>query len=136
MSKKVIMLAYAHQDVVKVLRAELAKTQYALLHVTSPQEAIRCLKHVRANISLAIVDLDLSVTSGLDVIRRLGRCRHEKRPTIIATTTVDAPLLRHVVKRLGVETVVKLPIPGSLLRETINDVMAIRSQGRVPSATA
>src|ERR1700733_5818920 len=110
-SKRVILVAYTHQAIVKDLRTQLTRAKYALLHVTSKHEAFDHFERLKANIDIAIIDLDHGGTSGLDVIRQLVRPPHEKRPRIIATTAVDAPLLKDVVTQLGVDVVVQMPFP-------------------------
>jgi two-component system OmpR family response regulator len=122
MRKRFILVADTSEALVDILREELATTAYALLHAKDGQEAIDYLELLTSEIDLAMIGLELPVVSGLDVIWRLVRQKKAK-PKIIATTAVDVPLLRHVVKELGVDAVVQIPAPVQDLRKAIAAVL-------------
>ena len=137
-------MADSSEGLLDILRKELATTDYALLHAKDGQEAIECIELLESEIDLAIIELELPVVSGLDVIWQLVRRKQPKPTRIIATTSitaaraVDVPLLKQVVKELGVDAVVQTPMPVQDWRKTIEAVLSGEpsgySQGTVSSA--
>src|SRR6266852_2035548 len=101
MSSPCILVADTNDAFLDILREELVTTDYAVLHAKDGQEAIDYLELLKSEIDLAIIELELPVVSGLYVIWRLVG-RNQPKPTrIIATTAVNGPLLKQVVKELG-----------------------------------
>src|SRR3977135_89824 len=111
MKSRFILVADTSDAFLDILKNELSTTDFALLHAKTGQEAIDYLELLKSEIDLAIIELELPVVSGLDVIWRLLRQEQPKPTKIIATTAVDVPLLKHVVQELGVAAVVQTPIP-------------------------
>jgi DNA-binding response OmpR family regulator len=75
----------------------------------------------------AIIELELPLLSGLDLIWRLVKRKQPKPLKIIATTStgvLNGPLLENVVKELGVDAVVRKPIPPQNWRKTVEAVLA------------
>ena len=73
--------------------------------------------------------------SGLDLIWRLIRRKQPKPLKIIATTStavLNGPLLEDVVTELGVDAVVRKPIPAQESCKTVEEVLA----GQWPNMTA
>ena len=124
MRHRFILVADTSDAFLDILTEALATTDYALVHAKDGQEAIDYLEMLRSEIDLAIIELELPVVSGLDVIWRLARRKEPKPTRIIATTAVDAPLLNQVVKELGVDAVVQIPIPAQGWRQTIEVVLS------------
>jgi DNA-binding NarL/FixJ family response regulator len=122
MKNRFILVADTSHPLPQILKQELA-TEYALLHAKDGQEAIDYLDILRTEIGLAIIDLELPVVSGLDVIWRLARQRPSKSTRIIATTAIEVPLLKDVVKDLGVEMLIQTPIPVQEWHRLINSVL-------------
>jgi CheY-like chemotaxis protein len=89
MRNRFILVADTSDAFPDVLREELATTQYALLHAKNGQEAIDYLELLKCEIDLAIIELELPVVSGLDVIWQLVRQKQPKPTRIIATSAVD-----------------------------------------------
>src|SRR5258708_38843129 len=111
MISRFIVVADRSDAFVDTLREELASTDYTLLQAKDGQEAIDYLELLTSEIDVAIIRLELPVVSGLDVIWRLVG-RNQPKPTrIIATSAVDIPLFRNVLKDWGVEAVVQTPLP-------------------------
>jgi CheY-like chemotaxis protein len=124
MRVRFVLVAETNNAFVALLRKELANTGYALVLVRSGQQAIEYLKLLKADIDLVIIDLDIPGVSGIHVIWRL--MTRKKHPKIIATTEVEIPLLKHVLKELGTDAVVQIPIPVQDLRNTIQGVLRSR----------
>src|SRR6476646_9555238 len=123
MKSRFILVANTSHALLDILKEELAMTDYALLHAKNGQEAIDYLDMLKTDITLAIIDLELPVVSGLDVIWRLVRQKQPKYTRIIATTAIDVPLLKHVVKDFGVNVLVETPIPTQDWHKLIDSVL-------------
>ena len=106
-----ILVAETDDALLGILKEDLATTDYAVLLVKDGKEAIFYLERLDSQIDLAIIDLDLPLVSGLDVIWSLVRKQKPKHTQIIATSAVHVPLLKTVVRRLGVDAVIQIPIP-------------------------
>jgi CheY-like chemotaxis protein len=128
MKKRFILVADTGDAFLDILKNELAITDFALLHAKTGQEAIDFLELLKSEIDLAIIELELPVVSGIDVIWRLLR-QEQVKPMIIATTAVDVPLLKHAVQELGVAAVVQTPISAQGWRKTIEEVLGKKLGG-------
>jgi CheY-like chemotaxis protein len=71
-----ILIADHHEDVLNVLKEQLATTNYALLHARNGEEAIALLERLKSKIELAIIDLELPDFSGWGPYR----AAHATRP--------------------------------------------------------
>jgi len=111
-----VLVANASTDLPSTLRAALATTTYALLHAKDGEEAVGYLDLLRTGIYLAIIDLELPLINGLDVIWRLVK---ERKPTkIIATSWLAVPLLEQPLQEFGV-AVVRHPTPAAIWRNIL-----------------
>jgi len=118
-----ILIADHHEDVLNILEEQLAKTDYALLHARNGAEAIALLERLKSNIEVAIVNLELPDFSGWDLIGRLTL--HDRKPLkIIATTSIHPQPVLEKIKEMGVDAVVRKPIPSEEWRTTLETVMA------------
>jgi CheY-like chemotaxis protein len=133
MRKRFILVVDTNEVLVGILREELATTTYALLHAKDGQEALDYLELLKSDIDLAIIDLELPVFSGLDMIWYLLRQERPRRTKIIATSYVEVPTLENVVTQFGVDAVVRVPMPSQRWRKTINTVLGGNVDGRVSS---
>jgi CheY-like chemotaxis protein len=129
MKSRFILVADTSDAFLGILKEELATTDYALLHAKDGQEAIDYLELLNAEIALAIIELELPVVSGLDVIWRMVRQAQPQSTKIIATSAVDVPLLKQVVEELGVATVVQTPKPVHGWRKIIEAVLGKELSG-------
>jgi DNA-binding response OmpR family regulator len=126
-NQQFILVADRNDGFVDTLKAELAATNLALLHAKNGEEAVYLLELLESEIELAIIELELPLLSGLDLIWRLIRRKQPKPLKIIATTStavLNGPLLEDVVTELGVDAVVRKPIPPRKWRKTIEAVLA------------
>ena len=118
-----ILIADDDEDVFNVLKEQLAETDYALLHAKNGEEAIALLERLKSKIELAIIDLELPEQSGWDLISRLTL--HDRKPVkIIATTSIYPEPVLEKMKEMGIDTVVRKPIPNEEWRTTLEIVMA------------
>ena len=118
-----ILIADHDEDVFNVLKEQLAETDYALLHAKNGEEAIALLERLKSKIELAIIDLELPEQSGWDLISRLTL--HDRKPVkIIATTSIYPEPVLEKMKEIGVDAVVRKPIPNEEWRTTLEIVMA------------
>jgi CheY-like chemotaxis protein len=118
-----ILIADHHEDVLNILKEQLATTNYILLHARSGEEAIALLERLKSKIELAIIDLELPEQSGWDLISRLTL--HDRKPVkIIATTSVYAEPILEKMKEIGIDAVVRKPMPNEEWRTTLEMVMA------------
>ena len=124
MKNRFILVADTSDAFLGILKEELAATAFAFVHAKDGQEAIDYLDLLKSEIDLAIIALELPVVSGLEVIWRLVRQEQPKPTKIIATTAVDVPLLKQVVKEFGVAAVVQTPIPAQSWRKVLEGVLS------------
>ena len=127
MRNEFILVADRSDGFVDSLKAALAATNYPLLHAKNGEEAVYLLELLTSEIKLAIIELDLPLLSGLDLIWRLVKQKQPKPLRIIATSSsgvLNGPLLENVVKELGVDAVVRKPIPPQNWRKTVEAVLA------------
>ena len=81
------------------------------------------LERLKSKIELAIIDLELPEQSGWDLIGRLTL--HDRKPVkIIATTSIYPKPILEKIKEMGVDAVVRKPIPNDEWRTTLEIVMA------------
>ena len=121
-----VLVANASTDLPSTLRAALATTTYALLHAKNGEEALGYVHLLRTRIRVVIIDLELPLINGLDVIWRLVRERNLIR--IIATSCVAVPLLEQPLHEFGV-AVVRHPTPAATWRNIIATVLNGRRDG-------
>lgn len=138
MKDRFILVADTSDAFLGILKEELETTDYALLHAKDGQEAIDYLDLLKSEIELVIIELELPVVSGLDVIWWLVRQKQPKPTKIIVTSAVDVPLLKQVVEELGVAAVVWTPIPVQGWRKTIEAVLGkeLNSNSQVSNSSA
>jgi CheY-like chemotaxis protein len=118
-----ILIADPHEDVLNILTEQLSETDYALLHARNGEEAIALLERLRSKIELAIIDLELPDLSGWDLIGRLTI--HDRKPIkIIATTSIYPQPVLEKIKEMGVDAVVRKPMPQEEWRITLEKVLA------------
>jgi CheY-like chemotaxis protein len=118
-----ILIADPHEDVLNILTEQLSETDYALLHARNGEEAIALLERLRSKIELAIIDLELPDLSGWDLIGRLTI--HDRKPIkIIATTSIYPELVLEKMIQMGVDAVVRKPMPHETWRITLERVLA------------
>ena len=118
-----ILIADHHEDVLKILEKQLATTDYALLHDRNGAEAIALLERLKSKIEVAIVNLELPDFSGWDLIGRLTI--HDRKPLkIIATTSIHPQPVLERIKEMGVDAVVRKPMPHDEWRTTLEKVLA------------
>ena len=87
MRNQFILVADRSDGFVDSLKEALAATNYPLLHAKNGEEAVYLLELLQAEIKLAIIELELPLLSGLDLIWRLIRRKQPKPLKIIATTS-------------------------------------------------
>ena len=109
MKNRFILVADTSDAFLDILKNELAATDFALLHAKDGQEAIDYLELLKSEIDLAIIELELPVVSGLDVIGKLAKRKQAKPTKIIAVSAVDVPVPKQIVKKLGIAAVVQSP---------------------------
>jgi DNA-binding response OmpR family regulator len=134
-----ILVADRSDGFVDSLKEALAATNYPLLHAKNREEAFYLLELLQSEIKLAIIELELPLLSGLDLIWRLVKRKQPKPLKIIATTStgvLNGPLLENVVKELGVDAVVRKPIPPKKWRKTVEAVLAGQRPHMAASASS
>src|SRR5579863_6091311 len=123
MKTRFILVADSNNAVVDILRKEVATTTYGLLHAKNGQEALDYLELLESEIALLIIELELPVVSGLDVIWRLVKQKRPKHPKIIATSFVEVPKLKQAITKFGVDAVVQIPMDAQDWRKTVEAVL-------------
>ena len=129
MRNRFILVADTSDTFLDILKEELATTDYKWLHAKDGQKAIDYLELLKSEIELAIIELELPGVRGLDVIWRLVRQEQLKPTKIIATSAVEDPILKKVLKELGVAVVVQMPIPVQGWRKIIEAVLSEELSG-------
>jgi len=98
-----------------------------VLHAKDGEEAAYYLELLKSEIKLAIIDINLPVLSGLDLIWRLVKRKKPEPLKIIATTStavIHGPLLEKVVNEFGVSAMVRKPMAPQMWRKTIQAVLS------------
>src|SRR5439155_5399621 len=120
-----ILVANSSSDLFSTLKAALATTPYAFLHAKDGEEAVDYLDLLRSEIRVVIIDLELLLINGLDVIWLLVR---ERRPRIIATSYLAVPLMEQPLQEFGA-ALVRLPAPAATWRNIVSLVLNGRRDG-------
>ncbi len=128
MKTRFILVADTSDAIVDILRNDVATTTYALLHAKNGQEALDYLELLESEIALLIIELELPVVSGLDVIWRLAKQKRLKHLKVIATSFVEVPQLKQAVAKFGVDAVVRIPMDAQDWRQTVEAVLGNPSQ--------
>jgi CheY-like chemotaxis protein len=118
-----ILIADHNEDVLNILQEQLSATNYALLYAQNGEEAIAFLDRLKSKIELVIIDLELPNLSAWDLIGRLTI--HDRRPIkIVATTSIYPQPVLEKMKEMGVDAVVRKPMPHDEWRTTLEKVLA------------
>jgi CheY-like chemotaxis protein len=120
-----ILIVDRHGGVYQTLEEQLAATNYALLHARDGEEAIALLERLKSNVELAIVAVEFPDLGGWDLIGVLAH--HDQRPgKIIATVSsiYANEVLADQMKALGVDVVVRKPMPDGEWRTTVEKLLA------------
>jgi CheY-like chemotaxis protein len=119
-----VLIVDSHEDVIRILEEQLAPTNYALLHATDGEEAIALVERLKSKIELAIVAVEFPDFDGWGLIGRL--VHHEQKPAKIIATISPCyvnEVLEHQMKALGVDVVVRKPMPDDDWRKTLARVI-------------
>ena len=103
----IILIADRSDDALKYLKEELA-ANYALLHAKDGHEVLSIVDTHTSQIAFAVIELELPVVNGFNLIGRLTS--QEPKPNkIIATTFLEDELLFELAKHMGADAVVRKP---------------------------
>jgi CheY-like chemotaxis protein len=117
-----ILIADHNEDVLNILKEQLLATNYALLYAQNGEEAIAFLDRVKSKVALAIIDLELPDLSGWDLIGRLT-IHDRKLQDYRYHVDLPHPVLEKM-KEMGVDAVVRKPIPHEEWRITLEKLLA------------
>src|ERR1022692_3611363 len=97
-----IVLVVGNDDFYNKLKDALADTTFALVQASTKHEAMKLLELLRAEIDIAIIELELANYHGWDLIRHLN-LPPEMPGKFIATTSLYPELISRQVEELGVD---------------------------------
>jgi len=106
----IILIADRDDDVVNCLKQELASTDCALVHAKDGKEALAILGSQSPHVAAAVIELELPVVNGLDLIGRITSL-DPKPKKIIATTFLEYEPLLELAKHMGADEIVRKPVP-------------------------
>ena len=119
-TKPIILIADRNEDVSNCIKQELAAAGFALLHAKDGKEALSIVESHAPHIAAAVIELELPVVNGLDVIGRLSQQPKPKK--IIATTFHEYEPLLELAKHMGADAVVRKPVPNEIWIETVRQL--------------
>src|SRR6266478_5443718 len=120
-TKPIILIADRDEDVSNCIKQELTATGFALLHAKDGKEALSIVESHAPNIAAAVIELELPVVNGLDLIGR--RSQRPKEKKIIATTFHKYKPLLELAKYMGADAVVRKPVPNEIWIETMRELL-------------
>jgi len=120
-TKPIILIADRNEEVPNCIRTELATTGFDLLHAKDGIEALSIVDSHSPNIAAAVIELELPVVNGLDLIGRLSRQPKPKK--IIATTFHEYAPLLELAKHMGADEIIRKPVPNETWIETVRELL-------------
>jgi len=121
MTEPIILIADRDEEIPNSIKKELATTDFDLLHAKDGKEALSLVDSHAPYIAAAVIELELPVVNGLDLIGRLGR---EPRPKkIIATTVHEYKPLLELAKHMGADEIIRKPVPNETWIETVRELL-------------
>jgi DNA-binding response OmpR family regulator len=117
-----VVLVAAQHDVLNKVRDALTDTNFALLHASTKQEAIAHLEHLRYEIDVAVVELELPDFGSWELIRRITFLP-DQPVRIIATTSMYPESFFGKIKDIGIDVVLPKAIPLEQWRTTVEEVL-------------
>ena len=124
-TKPIILIADRTEDVLNCFKKELATTDCALLHAKDGKEALSIVDSQASHIAAAVIELELPVVNGLDLIGRLTS-QQPKPKKIIATTFYEYEPLLEPAKHMGADKIVRKPVPNETWIETVRELLPNR----------
>lgn len=118
----IILIADRSDDVLNCLRKGVETTGCALVHAKDGKEALNILGSEASHVAAAVVELELPVVNGLDVIARLTSLQ-PKPKIIIATTFLEYEPLLELAKYMGADEIVRKPVPEETWIETVRQFL-------------
>src|SRR5260370_9512279 len=108
-STAIILIADSSETFFSSLHDAVETTDYAFVYARNGEEALRLHDLLKSEIDLAIIELELPVSGGFEVIERFTQ-RGPKPRKIIATSSIFPQSFLEHVRHLGVDAVVRKPI--------------------------
>lgn len=118
----IILIADRNEDVLNCLRKGMQTNDCALVHVKDGKEALTVMGSEAANVAAAVVELELPLVNGLDVIARLTTLQ-PKPKRIIATTFLQYEPLLELAKYMGADEILQKPLPEEKLIGVMKQVL-------------
>lgn len=118
----IILIADRNEDVLDCFREEPVAADCALFHAKDGQEALSIVQNRASPIAVAVIELELPVVNGFDVIGRLTSLL-PKPKKIIATTFLDYEPLHEPAKHMVADAIVRKPIPKETLRQLLPEYL-------------
>jgi len=118
----IILIADRNEDVLDCFRKGAAMTDCALVHAKDGKEALAILGSQAPHIAAAVIELELPVVNGLDLIGRLTSLQ-PKPKKIIATTFLEYEPLLELAKHMGADEIVRKPVPEETWIETVRQLL-------------
>jgi CheY-like chemotaxis protein len=123
MSDKTILVADDQQHVMQVVRLSLERVGYQVHAVTSGEEALRAAETTRFD--LLVIDVDMPVVGGFEVIRRLNQMpAYVALPVIIITGSGDNKV-RQEAEQLGVVAFLTKPFSPNELQRRVQNLLEL-----------
>jgi len=120
-TKPIVLIADRNEDVSNCIKQALTTTGFTLLHAKDGKEALSIVDSHAPNIAAAVIELELPVVNGLDLIGRLSQRPKPKK--IIATTFHKYKPLLELAKYMGADAVVRKPVPNEIWIETVRQLL-------------
>src|SRR6266508_841477 len=117
----IILIADRNDDVLNCFKQEVAAIDCELMHAKDGKEALAILGGKTPHIAAAVVELELPIVNGLDLIGRLTGLK-PKPKKIIATTYLEYEPLLELAKHMGADAIVQKPVRENWI-ETVRQLL-------------
>ena len=125
----IILIADRHDDMLSHLRWDGAGANCALVHAKDGKEALAIVSSQAQHITAAVIELELPLVNGLDLIGRLTSLM-PKSKRIIATTSSEYEPLLEMAKHMGADAIVQKPARKNWIEEVRRLLLEYVEHGR------
>ena len=104
------------------LRNARTNGYFRLLHATNGRHALSIVDNPASHIAVAVIELELPVMNGLNLIGRLT-WKRPKPTKIIATTFLEHEPLFEIARYMGADAIVRKALPMEALIKTVRGLL-------------
>jgi PleD family two-component response regulator len=121
-AKPIILIADRSKSTLRRLRNARLNGDFKLLHATDERNALSIVDNYVSHIAVAVIELELPVVNGLNLIGRLT-WKRPKPIKIIATTFLEHEPLFEIARYMGADAIVRKALHKETLIETLEGLL-------------